>query len=57
MYKHKRRNEGVVYEAPNTRSKINNEVREELPGLKQFLADTQGLELGYENPDGIYQNG
>ena len=57
MYKHKRRNEGVLYEAPKTRSKINDEVREELAGTETFLTDTRGLKLAYENPDGIYQNG
>ena len=57
MHKHKRRNEGILYEAPNTRNKIHNEVREELAGNETFLTDTQGLKLAYENPDGIYQNG
>ena len=44
-------------EAPNTRNKINEEVREELAGNWSFLTDTQGLKLAYENPDGIYKNG
>ena len=57
MFKHKRQNEGRLYEAPNTRSKLHNEVRDELAGTETFLADTQGLKLAYENPDGIYQNG
>ena len=57
MFKHKRRNEEVLYEAPNTRSKIHNEVRDELAGTETFLTDTQGLKLAYENPEGIYQNG
>ena len=57
MYKHKRRNEGVLYEAPNTRNKINEEVREELAGTETFLTDTQGLRLAYEDEDGIYRNG
>ena len=57
MHKHKRRNEGVLYEAPNTRNKINDEVREELAGTETFLTDTQGLRLAYENPEGVYQNG
>ena len=57
MPKHKRRNEGIIYEAPNTRKKINDEVREELAGTETFLTDTQGLRLAYENPEGIYQNG
>ena len=57
MFKHKRRNEEVLYEAPNTRSKIHNDVRDELAGTETFLTDTQGLKLAYENPEGIYQNG
>ena len=57
MFKHKRQNEGRLYEAPNTRSKLHNEVRDELAGTETFLTDTQGLKLAYENPDGIYQNG
>ena len=57
MFKHKNRNEGILYDAPNTRSKVNNEVREELAGTETFLTDTQGLRLAYESPDGIYQNG
>ena len=57
MHKHKRRNEERPYEAPNTRSKIHDEVREELAGTETFLTDTQGLRLAYENPEGIYQNG
>ena len=57
MHKHKRRNEGIPYEAPNTRSKLHNEVRDELTDNETFLTDTQGLRLAYENPEGIYQNG
>ena len=57
MHKHKRRNEGIIYEAPNTRSKIHNEVKEELAGTETFLTDTQGLRLAYESPDRIYRNG
>ena len=57
MHKHKRRNEGILYEAPNTRSKIHNEVKEELAGTETFLTDTQGLRLAYESPDRIYRNG
>ena len=57
MFKHKRRNEEVLYEAPNTRSKIHNDVRDELAGTETFLTDTQGLKLAYENPEGIHQNG
>ena len=57
MQKHKRRNEGLPYEAPNTRNKIHNEVRNELTGTETFLTDTQGLRLAYESPDRIYRNG
>ena len=57
MHKHKRRNEGIPYEAPNTRNKISNEVREELAGTETFLTDTQGLRLAYESPDRMYRNG
>ena len=57
MHKHKRRNEGILYEAPNTRNKINDEVRKELAGTETFLTDTQALRLAYESPDRIYRNG
>ena len=57
MHKHKRGNEGIPYEAPNTRNRINNEVREELAGTETFLTDTQGLRLAYANPNRIYRNG
>ena len=57
MHKHKRRNEGILYEPPKTRNKIHNDVREELAGTETYLTDTQGLRLAYENPEGIYQNG
>ena len=57
MYRNKRRNEEIPYEAPNTRNKINDDVMEELAGTETFLTDTQGLKLAYENPEGIYQNG
>ena len=57
MLNNKRRNEGILYEAPNTRNKIHDDVREELAGTETFSTDTQGLKLAYENPDGIYQNG
>ena len=57
MHKHNRRNEGFLYEAPNTRNKINDEVREELAGRENNLTDAMGLRLAYESPDGIYQNG
>ena len=57
MHRNKRQNEGITYEAPNTRSKIHNEVKEELAGTETFLTDTQGLRLAYESPDRIYRNG
>ena len=67
MFQNKRRNEGILYEPPNTRNKINDDasseprvlrdVREELAGTETFLTDTQGLRLAYENPDRIYRNG
>ena len=57
MFKHKSRNDGLMYETPNTRSKINDEVREELAGTETFLTDTQGLRLAYESPNRIYRNG
>ena len=57
MHKHKRRNEGIPYETPNTRNKINEEVREELAGTETFLTDTQGLRLAYQSPDRMYRNG
>ena len=57
MHKHKRRNEGILYEAPNTRNKINDDVREELAGTETYLTDTQGLRLAYESPNRIYRNG
>ena len=46
-----------MYEPPNTRSKNNDEVREELAGTETFLTDTQGLRLAYESPDRMYRNG
>ena len=49
MFKRKRRNEGVLYQAPNNRNKINDEVKQELAGTETFLTDTQGLRLAYEN--------
>ena len=57
MFKQESRNEGVLYEAPNTRNKINEEVKEELAGTETFLTDTQGLRLAYESPNRIYRNG
>ena len=48
---------GVLYEAPNTRSRLHSEVRNELAGTEAFLTDTQGLKIGSENPDGIHQSG
>ena len=57
MYKHKRKDEEEPYEAPNSKNKVVDGVREELAGKETFLTDTQGLKLAYENPEGIYQNG
>ena len=57
MFTHKSRNEGVLYEEPITRSKINDEIREELAGAETFLTDTQSLRLAYESPNRIYRNG
>ena len=57
MFKHKRGNEGVLYQAPNTRSKINEEVKGELAGQESCITDTQGLRLAYESPNRIYRNG
>ena len=57
MFKQKRRNEGVLYEEPNTRSKITDEVREELAGTEFIPTDTYGLKRAYEDPDGIYRDG
>ena len=57
MHKHKRKVQDTIYEIPNTRSKINDEVREELAGTETFLTDTQGLRLAYESPDRMYRNG
>ena len=57
MHKHKRKNEGVLYEPNNTRNKINDEVREELAGRENNRTDAVGLRLAYESPDGLYQNG
>ena len=55
MHKHKRRDEGVSNKAPNTRSRLHSEVRNDFAKTETFLTDTQGLKLAYENPDGIYQ--
>ena len=57
MFKHKGGNEGVLYQAPNTRSKINEEVKGELAGQESYITDTQGLRLAYESPNRIYRNG
>ena len=57
MHKHKTRNEGGLYEAPKTRNKINEEVKEELAGVEYIPTDTSGLKRAYENPDGIYRDG
>ena len=46
-----------MYEPPDTRSKTNDEVREELAGTETFVTDTQGLRLAYESPDRMYRNG
>ena len=53
MHEHKRRDEGVSNKAPNTRSRLHNEVRDEFAKTETFLTDTQGLKLAYESPDGI----
>ena len=34
MHKHKRRSEGVLYKAPNTRSRLHIEVRDKLAGTE-----------------------
>ena len=47
----------MPYKAPNTRSKIHNDVREELAGRENNLTDAMGLRLAYESADGLYQNG
>ena len=57
MFKRKQKGERILYEAPNTRNKINEEVREELAGTETFLTDTQGLRLAYDSPNRIYRNG
>ena len=57
MYKHKRKNEDILYETPKTRNKIVDDVSNELTNNERFLTDAQGLRLAYENPDGLYQNG
>ena len=57
MFKHKRRNEGVLYEAPYNRNKVVDDAREELAGRENNLTDAIGLRLAYESPDGLYRNG
>ena len=57
MHKDKRRNEGITYEAPNTRSKIVDDVKEELAGTEYIPTDTYGLKRAYEDPNGIYRDG
>ena len=57
MFKTGRRHEGILYETPNTRSKINEKGNKEFAGNWSFLTDTQGLKPAYGNPEGIYQNG
>ena len=41
----KKPNDEVLHHAPETRSKINEKVKEELAGTEAFLTDTQGLKL------------
>ena len=57
MHKHRRRNEGILYEPPNTINKIHDEVKEELAGRENNRSDAVELRLAYESPDGLYQNG
>ena len=57
MHRNKRRNEEIAYEAPNTRSKIHDEVRGELANNEYIPTDTYGLKRAYEDPDGIYRDG
>ena len=57
MFKHKGRNEGVIYQAPNNRNKINDEVKQELAGTEYIPTDTYGLKRAYEDSDGIYRDG
>ena len=57
MHRNKRRNEGIPYEAPNNRNKINDEVKQELAGTEFIPTDTYGLMRAYEDPDGIYRDG
>ena len=57
MYKQKRKGEEEPYEAPNSKIKVADDVRDELAGTDSSLTDTQGLKVAYENPEGIYQNG
>ena len=57
MHRNKRRNEGIPYEAPNNRNKINDEVKQEVAGTEFIPTDTYGLKRAYEDPDGIYRDG
>ena len=57
MFKHKRRNEGALYEAPNNRNKINDDVKDELTSNEYIPTDTYGLKRAYEDPNGIYRDG
>ena len=57
MHRNKRRHEEIPYEAPNTRSKINEDVKQELAGTEFIPTDTYGLKRAYEDPDGIYRDG
>ena len=36
MYRNKRRNEGIPYEAPNNRNEINDDVKQELAGTENI---------------------
>ena len=57
MFKHKRKDDFEPYEAPNTRSKIHNEVSQELSNNEYIPTDTYGLKRAYEDPNGIYRDG
>ena len=50
MHKHKPRSEGILYEAPNTRDKINDEVREELAGTETCFNRYSRLKIGIRKP-------
>ena len=57
MFKHKRKDDFEPYEAPSTRSKIHNEVSQELSNNEYIPTDTYGLKRAYEDPNGIYRDG